>query len=65
MQKTCGPIVFRIEKPPVRRSPDIHGCVHKVAESDPGSDTEITGFQPTFTNALCNDSWLLEWLVPI
>ena len=39
------------------------GCVHKVVQSDPGSVTQITGFQPTFTNALCNKSWLLNWQV--
>ena len=45
------------------KSVDYIGCVHKVAQSNPGSDAQITGFQPTFTNALCNDSSLIEWLV--
>jgi len=46
-----------------RHSADIKGCVHKVVQSDAGSDIQITGFQTTFTNALCNKSWLLNWQV--
>ena len=59
---TCLRAVLR-EKAVYHRS--YLGCVHKVAQSDPGSDAEITGFHTTFMNGLYNESWLLHSRLPI